>query len=148
MAKKQSKKGAQFSTPKAAFKRFHKLLCKGAPRYAFKATSNGNFALKSIEDGRIPLAQLEACKKYIKKTIKKKGRLLTRAYTYLPLTKKPGETRMGKGKSSRVSDWVCPVYSGKILFEIVGLSEHAAVPLLTKVQQKISLKTKVSSLIR
>ena len=148
MAKKLSNKGGQFAVPKPPFKRFHKFLCNGAPRYAFKSTSNGNFAIKSLEDGRITVAEFEACKKYIKKTIKKKGRLLTRAYTYLPLTKKPGETRMGKGKSSRVSDWVCPVYVGKILFEISGLSEQSAIPLLLKVQQKISVETKISSLIR
>lgn len=148
MAKKSSSNLAQYTSLKPKFKRFHKFIVNKAPSFCFKTTSNGNFALRSVENGRISASEIEACKKYIKKTIKKKGKLLSRVYTYLPLTKKPGETRMGKGKSSRVSSWVCPVAVGNIIFEISGLSPGSSVQLLKRVQQKISIDTKVSGLIR
>jgi len=148
MAKQRKKAVAVFATPKKGYKRFHKFICKVAPRSDFSDSSIGNYVLKSLEFGRITSAELEACKKFIKKMVKKKGTLYVRAYTYLPLTKKPGETRMGKGKSSRVSQWVCPVYAGKILFELGNISEGLAMQVFGKVREKISLLTRTVKLVR
>ncbi len=148
MAKKMKKTGVVYAAPKNKYKRFHKFISKVAPRSDFSPTSIGNYALKSLEFGRITAAELEAAKKFIKKMVKKKGKLYIRAYTYLPLTKKPGETRMGKGKSSRVSEWVCPVYAGKILFELGGTSRGLAMQVFSKVREKISLLTRTVKLIR
>jgi len=148
MAKRNKKLGIVFASPKAKYKRFHKFICKVAPRCDFSESSVGNFALKALEFGRLSSAELDASKKFIKKMVKKKGTLYVRAYTYLPLTKKPGETRMGKGKSSRVSEWVCPVYAGKILFELSGTTRGLALQVFGKVREKISILTRTVQLIK
>jgi large subunit ribosomal protein L16 len=145
---KGKKVGFINTPPKAKFKRYHKFIAKRSTRFSYSPESFGNVALKSIANGRITVPELEACKKFIKRSIKKKASLFVRVYPYLPLTKKPGETRMGKGKSSRVSGWVCPIHCGKILFEISGLRLSSAIYLLSQIQTKISLDTKISVLQR
>jgi large subunit ribosomal protein L16 len=149
MAIKKSKKkvGIVYSAPKPKFKHFHKFLKKTGIRSDFSIESIGNYALKSLEFGRITSHEIEASKKFIKKIVKKKGKLYVRVYPYLPLTKKPGETRMGKGKGSRVSSWVSPIYAGKILFELKA-TRNLAMKVFAKVREKISLVTRTVRLVR
>lgn len=122
------------TAPNDKFKRYHKLYTKSKividesaliQRYVKEKLFgvdakifNFNYEIKATEYLRLPSEQLEACLKISRRILKKKGVLLPRVYTYLPLTKKPSETRMGKGKSSRVSKWVCPVKPGKVIFSL------------------------------
>jgi len=133
MAKKKAA-NLTFATPNPKFKRYHKLYLKNIINTERHRNTNTmekknrrgeiivvefiTFGVLALNSLRLPLAQLEACKKIAKRIFKKKGSILPRVYTSLPLTKKPSETRMGKGKSSRVSEWVCPVKPGKIVFEL------------------------------
>jgi large subunit ribosomal protein L16 len=98
--------------------------------------------LRSLAYGRISSVQLDAGLKYLKKAVKKTGRVFLRVYPWQPLTKKPGETRMGKGKS-RITNYVYPVKPGKIIFEIQGLDEKKALSLLNKVVARIAVASKV-----
>jgi len=79
----------------------------------------GHLALKAIENGKITYNQLEACRKSIKRMIKKDGLVFLRIFTYHSLTKKPLATRMGKGKGSH-SIWVAPIKKGQIICEIIS----------------------------
>lgn len=123
-----------YVAPNNKFKRYHKLYTKSVVvinqstsvnKYAKEKLSkvdfkvfDFNYEIKATEYLRLPSEQLEACLKISRRILKKKGSLLPMVYTYLPLTKKPSETRMGKGKSSRISKWVCSIKPGKVIFSI------------------------------
>lgn len=77
----------------------------------------GNYVLKAVSKGMVTKEALEAARKAIKRVIKKNGQLLTRGKAFLPITSKPSEVRMGKGKG-KISNYVYPAKIGNILFEI------------------------------
>lgn len=79
----------------------------------------GHLALKAIENGKITYNQLEACRKSIKRMIKKDGLVFLRIFTYHSLTKKPLASRMGKGKGSH-SIWIAPIKKGQIICEVIN----------------------------
>ena len=79
----------------------------------------GHLALKSLENGKITYNQLEACRKSIKRMIKKDGLVFLRIFTYHSLTKKPLASRMGKGKGSH-HIWIAPIKKGQIICEIIN----------------------------
>lgn len=83
--------------------------------------SNGIYGLKAMESGRVSLKELEAAQKLIQKRIKKVGKVILMVYPSRPVTSKPGEVRMGKGKGS-VSGWVCPITKGMIIFELISFN--------------------------
>jgi large subunit ribosomal protein L16 len=78
----------------------------------------GQFALKSLENKKITYNQLEACRKSVKRILKKKGLVFLRLFTYHSLTKKPLASRMGKGKGSH-SIWIAPIKKGQIICEVI-----------------------------
>lgn len=78
----------------------------------------GLLALKALENGRITYNQLEACRKSVRRVIKKNGQVFLRVFTYHSITKKPLASRMGKGKGSH-SIWVVPVRRGQIICEVI-----------------------------
>jgi large subunit ribosomal protein L16 len=80
----------------------------------------GNFGIKVLRSGRISAQQLETLRKAILKKIKGRGKVWIRVFPYLPVTSKPAEVRMGKGKGS-VSYWCFPVNAGRILLELQGM---------------------------
>ncbi len=98
--------------------------------------------LKVLEFGLITVKQLEAANKIIKKIIKKKGNLLIKIFPDVPITKKPIEIRMGKGKGN-VAYWAACVKPGKIIFEIQGASLTLAQTALLKGSLKLPLRTKI-----
>ena len=111
----------------------------------FKSTKImfGNIGLKAIESGYITLQQLKSIHNFLKKKIKKKGKIWFRVFPNIPTTSKPLETRMGKGKGA-VKNWVCRVCAGKVLFEIVTiLNEPQILTVLNKIAYKLSIKTKI-----
>jgi large subunit ribosomal protein L16 len=87
--------------------------------------SFGEFGLKATSRGRITSRQIEAARRTITRTIKRGGKLYIRVFPDKPVTKKPLEVRMGKGKGG-VEYWVAQVQPGRMLYEIEGVSEELA----------------------
>lgn len=85
----------------------------------------GTLGIKSQSSALISARQIEAARRAITRTIKRKGKLWIRIFPNLAITAKPNESRMGKGKGS-VSYWVSKIAAGTVLFEICGISPHLA----------------------
>ncbi|MEA2083101.1 MAG: 50S ribosomal protein L16 [Thermodesulfobacteriota bacterium] len=104
--------------------------------------SFGDYALKAIGRGKMTAQQIEAARITINRTIKRRGRMWIRVFPDKPITKKPAETRMGKGKGSP-EYWVVPVKPGRILYELQGVEEDVAIKALTLAGNKLPFATKV-----
>ena len=104
--------------------------------------SFGQYGLKAVEPGRISNRQIEAARIAITRHSKRGGKLWIRIFPDRPVTKKPAETRMGKGKGAP-EGWVAIVRPGRILYEVEGLSEEVAREAFRLASQKLSIKTKV-----
>ncbi len=104
----------------------------------------GDFALKALESGYMTAQQIEAARIAINRKVKRGGQMWIRVFPAKPLTKKPAETRMGKGKGSP-EGWVAPIRPGKILYELAGVEESIAVRALTLAANKLPFATKVIS---
>lgn len=104
--------------------------------------SFGDFGLKTLEPGRITSRQIEAARVAMTRRMKRVGKVWIRIFPDKPITKKPAETRMGKGKGSP-EFWVAPVRPGRVLFEIGGgVSEELAREALRLAAHKLPVKTK------
>jgi large subunit ribosomal protein L16 len=101
----------------------------------------GDFAIKALEPGWITSRQIEACRIAITRRIKRQGQVWIRIFPDKPITKKPAETRMGKGKGSP-EYWVAVVKPGRVLFELAGVSEDLAKESMALAQYKLPIKTK------
>ncbi|MDR2776655.1 MAG: 50S ribosomal protein L16 [Puniceicoccales bacterium] len=95
-------------------------VAKGGATIAF-----GDFAIQSFERGSITSAQLEAARIAINRHLKRKGKVWMRLFPQKPITKKPAETRMGKGKGG-VEYWVSIIKPGSVIFEVAGVSATLA----------------------
>jgi large subunit ribosomal protein L16 len=113
-------------------------------RLEFKTNnlSFGNIGMKSQVSGLISARQIEAARRVIAKKIKRKGKVWVRLFPYLPVTSKPTESRMGKGKGS-VEYWAARVAAGSTLFEICGVPQHIAIEALRAGSFKLPVKTKI-----
>ncbi|MCD6423407.1 MAG: 50S ribosomal protein L16 [Elusimicrobia bacterium] len=109
---------------------------------AGSCVSFGEWGLKSLQTKWITARQIEACRVLLVRSIRKGGKIWLRIFPDKPITKKPAETRMGKGKGP-VEGWVAKVLPGRVLFEIEGLSEDAVKDVFRKVTHKLGIKTKV-----
>ena len=87
--------------------------------------SFGEFGLKAITRGRVTARQIEAARRAMNRHIKRGGKVWIRIFPDVPITKKPVEVRMGKGKGN-VEYWVAKVQPGKVLYEMEGVSEDVA----------------------
>lgn len=105
--------------------------------------SYGEYGLQVLENGWLTNVQIEAARVAISRNVKL-GKVFIRAYPDKPVTKKPAETRMGKGKGM-VEFWVAVVKRGKILFEVEGLPEELAKESMRLAAFKIPLKTRFIS---
>ena len=101
----------------------------------------GQYGLKAMEPGQISNRQIEAARIAITRHAKRGGKLWIRIFPDKPFTRKPAETRMGKGKGSP-EGWVAVVRPGRILYEVEGLSEEVAREALRLATQKLPIKTK------
>ena len=101
----------------------------------------GAFALKAMAPERIIGKQIEAARVALTRHMKRQGRVWTRIFPNIPVSKKPVEVRMGKGKGNP-EYWACRVKPGRILFEIDGVSEEIAKEALYKASAKLPIKTK------
>ena len=112
--------------------------------YRGSTISFGEYALKATECGRMTAQQIEAARIAINRTVKRGGKMWIRVFPDKPLTKKPAETRMGKGKGSP-EQWVAPIKPGRILYELTGVDEELAVKALKLAGNKLPFATKVIS---
>jgi len=106
--------------------------------------SFGDYGLKAVECGYMTAQQIEAARIAINRTVKRGGKMWIRIFPDKPLTKKPAETRMGKGKGSP-EQWVAVIRPGRILYELTGVDEELAVKALTLAGNKLPFATKVIS---
>ena len=122
----------------------HRKVQKGVKKGLAYRGSNiefGDFGLKALENFWMTSRQIEAARVTINRTLKRGGKLWIRVFPDKPITKKPAETRMGKGKGSP-EYWVAVVKPGKMLFEIQGVSEELAKKALTSASYKLPIKAK------
>ena len=106
--------------------------------------SFGTFGLQAMEPGWISARQIEAARVSISRTVKRAGKLYVRVFPDKPITKKPAETRMGKGKGAP-EEWVCVVRPGRILFEMEGVNETDAREAMRLAAAKLPIKTKFAT---
>lgn len=104
----------------------------------------GEYGLKILEPGWLTAQQIEAARIAITHFLKSRGKLWIRVFPDKPVTKKPAESRMGKGKGD-VEKWVAVVLPGKIIFEIAGVSEELAKEALRRAAYKLPFKSKIVS---
>ncbi len=110
--------------------------------YRGSSVSFGDFGLKATEPAWITSRQIEACRVAISRKMKRDGRVWIRIFPDKPVTKKPLETRMGKGKGAP-EFWVAVVKPGRIMFEVGGVTRELAHEALTVASHKLPIKTKV-----
>jgi len=103
--------------------------------------SFGSFGLKTLEPGWITARQIEAARIAITRHVKRGGRIWIRIFPDKPITKKPAETRMGKGKGP-VEGWVAVVQPGRILYEMDGVPKEVAQEALRLASHKLPVATK------
>ena len=102
--------------------------------------SFGDFGLQALEPGRITQRQIEAARMTIQRKVKRQGQLFIRIFPDKPVTKKPLETRQGKGKGP-VEGWVAIIKPGRMLYEIQGVPEDVARAAFQLAAHKLPLKT-------
>ena len=106
------------------------------------ATLNyGSYGLKAMEPERVIGKQIEAARVALTRHMQRTGKVWSRVFPNIPVSKKPTEVRMGKGKGSP-EFWACRVKPGRILFEVDGVSEEVAREALYKASAKLPIKTK------
>ena len=102
----------------------------------------GSYGLKATQPERVTARQIEAARRAMTRHMKRQGRVWIRIFPDVPVTAKPIEVRMGKGKGS-VDRWVCKVKPGRVMFEIDGVSEGIAMEALRLAAMKLPVKTRV-----
>jgi large subunit ribosomal protein L16 len=101
----------------------------------------GTYGLKALQPERVTARQIEAARRAITRHMKRQGRVWIRIFPDLPVTSKPIEVRMGKGKGS-VDFWACKVKPGRVMFEIDGVNEDIAREALRLGAMKLPVKTR------
>ena len=104
----------------------------------------GEFGLKALEPGWVTNRQIEAARVSLARSVKRGGKIWIRVFPDKPITKKPQETRMGKGKGAP-EEWVCVVRPGRILFEMEGVTETEAREAMRLAAAKLSIKTRFAT---
>ena len=101
----------------------------------------GSYALKALSPDRVTGKQIEAARVALTRHMKRTGKVWSRIFPNIPVSKKPTEVRMGKGKGAP-EYWVCSVKPGRILFEVDGVTEVVAKEALYKASAKLPIKCK------
>lgn len=102
----------------------------------------GEYGLQALEPGWISSRQIEAARRAIVRALRRRGKVWIRIFPDKPFTKKPAETRMGKGKGN-VEYWVAVVKPGRVMFEVGGLPDDLSREALSLAAYKLSIKTKI-----
>lgn len=122
------------------FRKQHKGRIKGLAKGGTTLTF-GTFGLKAAEPERVTARQIEAARRAMTRHMKRAGRVWIRIFPDVPVTKKPTEVRMGKGKGS-VEFWAAKVKPGRIMFEIDGVTEEVAREAMRLAAMKLPVKTR------
>ncbi|WP_377511083.1 50S ribosomal protein L16 [Octadecabacter sp. R77987] len=122
------------------FRKMHKGRIKGQAKGG-SDLNFGTYGLKAVEPERVTARQIEAARRAMTRHMKRQGRVWIRIFPDLPVTSKPIEVRMGKGKGS-VDFWACKVKPGRVMFEIDGVSEDIAREALRLAAMKLPVKTR------
>lgn len=101
----------------------------------------GDFGLQALESGRLTARQIEAARIAMTRHVKRQGKIWIRIFPDKPITKKPAETRMGKGKGG-VEAWVAVIKPGRVLYEMEGVPEELAREALRLASHKLPIKTR------
>ena len=112
----------------------------GAAKGGFKVDF-GEYGLKAMQDGWITARQIEATRVAITRRLKRGGKVFIRVFPDKPITKKPAEVRMGKGKGAP-EEWVSVVKAGRIMFEVEGVAEELAKEAFCLAGHKLPIKTR------
>lgn len=102
----------------------------------------GDVGLQSLEPAWITARQIEAARRTIVRQLKRRGKVYIRIFPDKPVTQKPAETRMGKGKGS-VEHWVAVVKPGRVLFEVGGVDDDLAIEALKRASYKLPVQSKI-----
>lgn len=125
---------------KTKFRKQHKMVPKGAATRGY-SLAFGSFGIKSLETAWIPSRQIEAARVALTRYMKREGQVWCRVFPDKPITRKPAEVRMGKGKGNP-EFWVAVIKPGTVIFEAEGVSEATAREALRLAAQKLSVNTK------
>jgi large subunit ribosomal protein L16 len=125
---------------RSKFRKAHKGRIHGTAK-AGTELNFGQYGLKALEPDRVSARQIEAARRAMTRHMKRAGRVWIRIYPDVPVSKKPIEVRMGKGKGTPEM-WVCRVKPGRIMFEIDGVSVEIAREALTLAAAKLPIKTR------
>lgn len=128
------------SPRKVKFRKTHKGRLKGKA-YRGSKVSFGDYGLVALEPGLVTARQIEAARIAMTRHTKRQGKVWIRIFPDKPLTRKPAETRMGKGKGSP-EEWVAVVKPGRVLYEMEGVDEETAAEALRLASRKLSIKTR------
>lgn len=128
---------------KTKFRKMHKGRISGNAKGGF-ALNFGSYGLKSLEPSRVTARQIEAARRAMTRHMKRAGRVWIRIFPDVPVSKKPTEVRMGKGKGS-VEYWAAKVKPGRMMFEIDGVSIEVAREALSLAAAKLPVKCKIVS---
>jgi large subunit ribosomal protein L16 len=122
------------------FRKAHKGRIRGVATSG-NALTFGQFGLKALEPDRVTARQIEAARRAMTRHMKRAGRVWIRIFPDVPVSKKPIEVRMGKGKGTP-EYWVCRIKPGRVLFEIDGVPVQLAREALDLAAAKLSIKTR------
>ena len=126
---------------KVKFRRHHRGNRRGLATRG-NQVSFGSFGLKAVEPGWVTARQIEAARVTISRGVRKTGKMWIRIFPDKPITKKPAETRMGKGKGTP-EYWVAVVKPGRVMFEVEGVDRELAELAFTNASHKLPVKTKI-----
>ncbi len=126
---------------KTKYRKQHKGRIHGFAKGGFELNF-GSYGLKAMQPERITSRQIEAARRAMTRRMKRQGRVWIRIFPDVPVSKKPTEVRMGKGKGS-VEFWAAKVKPGRIMFEIDGVSETVAREAFRLAAMKLPIKTRV-----
>jgi large subunit ribosomal protein L16 len=121
------------------YRKWHTGRLKGKDETGNKV-SFGEFGLMAVTSGRLTARQIEAARVSINRRVKRGGKLWIRIFPHVPVTRKPAETRMGKGKGNP-EFWIAEVRPGRVLFEMSGIDEASARKALTLASYKLPIHT-------
>lgn len=130
---------------KTKFRKSHKGRIHGVETRVNKPRP-GFYAIKSLSSGRLTSQQIECVRKIIFRKMHKSGLVMLKIFPHFPVTSKPTEVRMGKGKGS-FKYWCFPVRSGRILFEFQGISETLALEINKQIKSKLPLLIKIIKIL-
>jgi len=128
------------SPKRTKFRKQHKGRVKGMAKGGTEINF-GSYGLKAIAPGRVTARQIEAARRAITRHIRRAGRVWIRVFPDVPVSKKPAEVRMGKGKGSP-EYWMCRVKPGRVMFELDGVEQDTARRAFELAAAKLPLKTR------